>query len=259
MADYLLVNFRRSCICIMLAVLFLAPTALSHAKTYSPEFDLCAPVCCGCRGAFAEFGRIEVSDLSGGVLRFSVALFNGNPEFGNSTLINDGFPLTFGFNLLGTPDITYTMLTAGFDVPNAVNAVQSAGTYHMGRAGDFEYGVLWSVPGTGSGFGSVVNTLVNPLTFTISSPGLSLASLWDDSGPFYLFAIDIYSGFNGNSGLVAAFDPAMHLGTPGPVAGAGIPGLLLAFGSLVVWVRHRRRANYNSTCTPVRVESVHPG
>ena len=80
-----------------------------------------------------------VTDSAGGALTFDVTLFNGNQ------FVSSGLDLTFAFDLVGSPTITYSGLTSGFTIPGGISPQQTAGTYHMNGFGDFEYGVEWAV------------------------------------------------------------------------------------------------------------------
>jgi hypothetical protein len=97
---------------------------------------------------------------------FNITLTNGNK------FVQTGLDLTFGFNLVANPTVTYSALTAGYTIPGGTSPLQSAGSYHENGTGDFEYGVIW---GGGAGGG---NAAANPvLSFTIGGTGLTLASL----------------------------------------------------------------------------------
>jgi hypothetical protein len=164
--------------------------------TFQLTSDHCDPLC-GTAGdggpAQTSFGTITVTDLGGGTLQFSINLIN------NNLIIHTGFPLTFGFNLVGNPGITYSNLSpmCGADpcwtVPNG--PTQSAGAYHMDGFGDMEYGIEWSGHGGSQPVGS-------SLLFDVSG-GLTLASLEKNAGGAF-FVVDIISGSNGNTGLVDA-------------------------------------------------------
>jgi len=155
--------------------------------TYLLTSDHCTG---GCGPQTGGFGQIVVSDLGGDVLHFAATLFNSNK------FVQTGLDLTFAFNLLGTPSITYSSLTAGWNIGGGSNP-QIAGSYHMDGTGFFQYGVIW---GGGAGGG---NGTAGPLAFDIAAAGLTLASLTTNADG-QLFAVDILSGTTGNTGAVDA-------------------------------------------------------
>jgi len=169
-------------------------------------------------------------------------------------IISTGFPLSLGFSLVGDPTITYSNLTAGFSVVNGFgtdNLQQNAGfvdkngdfqLYHMDGFGDFEYGIEWTGDKGGGGHPFTGTTL----SFTITAPGLDFTSFQQSVGgdDAAYFALDIISGTNnGKTGLVDASEQprVTVVSVPGPIAGAGLPGLMALFGFLG-WRRMRRRA-----------------
>jgi len=174
----------------------------------------------------APFASISVTEGTNS-LAFTISMLNGN------TIINTGFPVSFGFNLVGDPTVAFSGLTSGF---SAVGT--TAGSYQVDGFGNFEYGVLWNTQG--GGFGSA-----GPLQFTITAAGLSLASLAEFStGPgseHPIMALDIFSGTTMNTGpvdLSVGLVPTTQ-SVPGPIAGAGLPGLLACLG-LIGLGRFRR-------------------
>jgi len=162
----------------------------SAAVIATATFDITSDHCSagdGCLDANtgASGGTITVTqndsgtplDTTDDTLTFDVAL---NPDL---QFINGGQDATFGFDLVGNPQITYSSVTTGF--APATNP-QSAGTLHLDGTGFFEYGV--NCTGCGPG-GSA--PLAGPLDFTISATGgLTLASLQQNADG-QIFAIDV--------------------------------------------------------------------
>jgi hypothetical protein len=179
---------------------------------------------------------LTVVDNNTGSLVFTIHPINGN------TIVNTGFPLSFGFNLIGDPTITYTGLTAGFGVPGDTTAPiqQSAGAFGMDGFGTFEYGVLWGTQGGGAGF-------AGDLSFTISAAGLDIFDLVELSsnppGGDQAFAVlDIFSGTTGNTGLVdISVQPTIQQ-VPLPAMGASLPAFITAAFGFFGWRRMRRAA-----------------
>jgi hypothetical protein len=119
--------------------------------------------------------------------------------------VNTGQETDFGFNLTGTPSITYSGLTTGF-TPTGTNGhpdgtnPQTASTagFHDDGTGFFQYGV--SCTGCGNG-GS--NPQTGPLDFTITGTGLSTASFTTNAAGQF-FVADMISGTTGKTGPVDA-------------------------------------------------------
>jgi len=203
------------------AVLGLVAPAAASSVGDELDFVLTSDHCTGtCGPGGTVFGTVNVTQSAVDSLTFVVALNNG------SSLINTGFPVTVGFSLTGIGSVTYTGLTAGFSIAGGTNP-QANGALHVDGFGDVGFGVLWDLQGGCCG-------TTGGLSFTITAPGLSLANLLEP------FVADILSGLNGNTGLVDASQPGTPrtVGVPGPVLGAGLPGLLSGLG---LWFLNRMR------------------
>ena len=92
-----------------------ASAADGDTQTFLLTSDHCTG---GCGPQTGGFGQVLVTDSAGGALTFDVTLFNGNQ------FVSSGLDLTFAFDLVGSPTITYTGLTSGFTIPGGISPQQ---------------------------------------------------------------------------------------------------------------------------------------
>jgi hypothetical protein len=217
---------------LLTTAMFMAALSIVQARADTLVGDITSDHC-DCLTGQTSGGTVTISDAGTNALTFTVSLLNGNQFVGG------GFEATFAFNLDPNQTITYSGLnvdpTTGYHVVNGFgpgNLQQTAGSLMVDGYGTFEYGV----DGNFSGNSKNVST---DLTFTITGTSLTLASLQqtfsnDGSTPF--FAIDIFG--NGNTGAVDV--SSLHQ-VPGPLVGAGIPGLAAACLGMFGLNRQRRK------------------
>ena len=177
---------------------------------------------------------------------YSAASFNGPININEITFYNTvthgGFPMTGAFDL-------YLSVTsapiATFDT--------SAFTFHDSSFTNVFHGILPAVSNGRMDFDlSLSSFLYNPslgnLMLTVRT--FDGAAVGTDSSKWLFLDVDRNVGvtnsrfsafpFDWNQGLVTGFNDAVAV--PGPIAGAGLPGLILASGGLLGWWRRRKAA-----------------
>jgi LPXTG-motif cell wall-anchored protein len=93
---------------------------------------------------------------------------------------------------------------------------------------------LWTQDAFSAPYGSLVGRIGSNLFLL----GTSFSGAAIASGELLLYYWD--SNYGDNRGSIAVTIDAAAV--PGPIVGAGLPGLLMAFGGLIAWRRRRNQA-----------------
>jgi hypothetical protein len=183
----------------------------------------------GC-GTGNNFGTVTTSDISGGVnvhivLNSDVRFYaNFDPAIMFSLAAGIG-TVTFG----GTYT-NYTPVPGGTQLAS-VFSPDGIGTFNHGLFDTNENGFKGSTPG--------------PLDFQVLASGLTTASfvpgIGGPTGNPLFFAFDVGIGCDSDSCTNTGFAAATYSGVPGPIVGAGLPGLVVACGGLLGLARRRRQ------------------
>jgi hypothetical protein len=203
--------------------------AVGHATVASVSFALTSDHCTGgCLDSTDPVaGSVTITDIATDKVSVTVDLAAG------FKFVHTGLDADFGFNLSTlTVESFASILLNG--VAGQFSTIggnpESVASLHMDGAGFFGFGVACTPCGPGAS-----NAKAGPLTFVVSEPGETVSNfIQNATGQF--FAVDVIAP-NGNTGAV----DASLLAVPGPIAGAGLPGLLAACGGLIALARRRRR------------------
>lgn len=110
----------------------------------------------------------------------------------------------------------------------------ATGTDESGQAGGTQIGANFGLHSQ-SGFSAPFGSLVGQIGSSFVLLGTNFSGMAIASGELFLYYWDSNNG--DNTGSIAATISAAAV--PGPIVGAGLPGLLMALGGLIAWRRRR--------------------
>jgi len=206
------------------AGLMMASMAAAHADVYQLTIDNCSGGCNpGAPGT--SMGTITVTQTAAQLalneVQIDVALVSP------LMFINTGLHDTIDFNIIGTPTIALVSTSnTHFSLTST-----TAGSLHFDGFGNFEYALqLDTAQGAGGAQPSPESFVIGCVScgFTLTPASFNTVG----TGASATFGVDVINPTLNTTGPI---------GTPAPILGAGLPGLLAACGGLLALGRRRRQ------------------
>jgi hypothetical protein len=202
------------------ALALIGATAAFPSASHAITFNLTSDHCTGGCGT-APFGTVTLTQ-NGANVDITVDLANGPPNTVSWAKTGAADFQEFKFNATGVAvgDISVTQTFAGQTL-----AAQT-GTFNGDGTGNFTFGIACTTCGNGA------LGITSDIVFSIANA--TIADVTVPNADLYIFVADVFSSQTGNTGPVA-------VEVPGPLAGAGLPGLIMACGGIIALARRRRK------------------
>ena len=214
------------------AFVLLAPSLALPTAGHADTFNLTSCHLTGGCGTATQFGTVTLTQ-AGTSVNFDVVLNSGDRFVETGT--GGGSLFLFNDSISGSTitGITATLNGSNVSIPGGLSGFTNISPAVMADGtGTFTAQVFCTDPSQCDGTPNI-----NDLHFSVTNA--TLAGLTTANSLGNIFVADILCGQTGCTGLTGPVD--VSFAVPGPVVGAGLPGLVFACGGLFALARRRRR------------------